>query len=138
MNPTQSNGNLGGTTPGSSTLGGDHAQTAAARSKLAEAGEHLKHAAKLAGNTARSAAEVARDELRSGGKAIGDELNEAAHSSREAASKAGDVASEQWQSALNQGRSLLQSAEQMVRERPLAAVGIAVVAGMLISKMSRR
>jgi len=138
MNPTQNNGNPGGTTFGSSAHGADGGQTAAARSSLSEAGEHLKQAAQLAGDTARSAAEVARGELRSGGRAIGDELHEAANSGKQAASKAGDVATEQWQAALTQGRSLLQSAEQMVLERPLAAVGVAIVAGMLISRMSRR
>lgn len=113
-------------------------ETAAARSKLSEAGDHLKTAAQLAGNTARSTAEVARGELRSGSRAVGDELHEAAQSGKQAAGKARDVATEQMNMAIEQGRGLLHRTEALVREKPMAALGVAVLAGIVISRLSRR
>ncbi len=129
-----SNGNPN---PGEHGPGGSTSHSAAARGKLSEAGEHLKTAAQLAGNTARSAAEVAGSELRSGGRAVGDELREAAQSSRVAASEARGVADEQLHAAIERGRGLLQSTEDLIRARPLASVGIAVVAGVLLSRIGR-
>jgi ElaB/YqjD/DUF883 family membrane-anchored ribosome-binding protein len=135
-------------TPGSSEIGNGRTttmsdaatsttHTQAARANLGEAGEHLKQAAHLAGNTARSAAESARSELRSGGHAVGEELSEAALASKRAAAEARDVADEQMQAAISRGRALLQSAEALIRERPLASLGVAVLAGVLIARIGR-
>lgn len=130
---TQSGNSTSGAEPGSV----HGSPTAAARGKLSEAGEHLKAAAQLAGNTARSAAEVVGSELRSGGRAVGDELREARRSGRDAASQAREVADEQLQVALERGRGLLHDTEALIRSRPLAAVGVAVVAGILLSRLGR-
>lgn len=139
MNPTNKPGmNEIGNGRATMTDGLSTSHTQAARAKLGEATDHLKAAAHLAGNTARSAAETARSELRSGGHAVGEELSEAARSSRAAAAEARDVADEQMQMAISRGRQLLQSAEALIRERPLTSLGVAVLAGVLIAKMGRR
>jgi ElaB/YqjD/DUF883 family membrane-anchored ribosome-binding protein len=121
--------------PGNGFTGTSH--TEAARNKLSEAGDHLKQAAQLAGNTARSAAEVARNELRSGGHAVGEELSEVAQSAAGLAHEAREVASEQFDAAVSKGRSLMHSAEEMVREHPMASLGVAVLAGILIARLGR-
>jgi ElaB/YqjD/DUF883 family membrane-anchored ribosome-binding protein len=139
MNPTNKPP-MGTTGNGHSSLGaaaGSESHTEAARAKLGETGDHLKHAAQLAGNTARSAAEVARSELRSGGRAIGDELSEAARSGAALAGEAREVAGEQFDAAMDRGRAFVHSAEELIRERPLAALGVAVLAGLLIARIGR-
>ena len=130
MNPTDKS-NLG--MPGN----GRGTHTEAARNKLGEAGDHLKQAAQLAGNTARSTAEVVREELRSGGRAVSDELSQAAHSGADLAAEAREVAHEQMDAAMEKGRDLLHSAEALIRERPLTSLGVAVLAGILIARIGR-
>jgi len=114
----------------------DHAATA--RAKLGEAGSHLKTAANLASVSARHAAEAAASELKVGGEAVKDELGSAGKASKEAAHEAGEVAREQVDAAISKGRAFLSSGEALIRERPLAAFGIAFAAGFLLSRIARR
>lgn len=114
----------------------DHA--AAAREKLSEAGAHLKSAANLAGTSARHAAEAAASELKVGREAVKDELGEAGKAGRAAAQEAREVASEQVEVALSKGREFLSATEALIREKPLAAFGVAFAAGFLLSRLARR
>jgi ElaB/YqjD/DUF883 family membrane-anchored ribosome-binding protein len=114
----------------------DHA--AAARARLSEASAHLKTAVDLAGTSVRHAAEAAADELKVGREAVGDELGEAGKASKAAAHEAREVASEQVDAALSKGRDLVRSAEALIREKPLAAFGVAFAAGFLLSRLARR
>jgi ElaB/YqjD/DUF883 family membrane-anchored ribosome-binding protein len=139
MNPTNKPP-MSTTGNGHSSLGastGTESHTDTARAKLSEAGDHLKQAAQIAGNTARSAADVVGGELRSGGRAVGEELNEAARSGKALAGEAREVASEQFDAAMDRGRAFVHSAEELIRERPLAALGVAVLAGVLLARIGR-
>ena len=104
-------------------------------SGLGEAREHLGRAASAAGESLRGAGRAARDELRHGSEGIRAELGELAASGRAAALDARDLADEKLQDLMDQGREFLASAERMVREKPLQAVGIAALAGFLIAKL---
>lgn len=114
----------------------DHA--AAARARIGEAGARLKNAASLAGVTARHAAEAAAGELKVGRDAVKDELDEAGRASREAAQEASAVAREKVDVALSKGREFIASTEALIREKPLAAFGVAFAAGFLLSRLARR
>lgn len=114
----------------------DHAATA--RAKVGEAGSHLKSAANLAGVSARHAAEAAASELKVGRDAVKGELGSAGKAGKQAAQEASAVAREQVDAALSKGRSFLNSGEALIRERPLAAFGVAFAAGFLISRLARR
>lgn len=122
--------------PTSTDANTDHA--AAARAKLGEAGAHLKSAANLAGTTARQAAEAAAGELKAGRESVREELGEAGKAGRAAAHEAREVAEEQLDAALSKGREFLNSAEALIREKPLAAFGVAFAAGFLLSRLARR
>jgi len=114
----------------------DHVATA--RSKIGEAGAHLKTAASLASVSARHAAEAAASELKVGGEAIRGELGSAGEAGKQAAQEASEVAREQVDAALSKGRAFLSSGEALIREKPLAAFGIAFAAGFLLSRLARR
>ena len=114
----------------------DHSATA--RAKLGEAGAHLKTAASLAGVSARHAAEAAASELKVGSEAVKDELGSAGQASAQAAQEVGEVAREQVDAAISKGRAFLESGEALIREKPLAAFGIAFAAGFLLSRIARR
>lgn len=102
---------------------------------LGEARSHLGKAATAAGDSLKGAGRAARDELRSGSEGVRSELNELAAASRAAALDAREVADETMHDAAEYGRDLLDSAERMIREKPLQAIGIAALAGFLIAKL---
>lgn len=105
---------------------------------LGEAGEHLRGAA-LAGREAlRSAAGAAREEIESGSGAVREELGEAAGSGRQAARSARAAADRGLHDLADRGRGLLDQTGALIRERPLAALGTAVVAGYLLARFTRR
>lgn len=110
----------------------------AARARMDEAGAHLRTAADLAGTTVRHATEAAASELKVGREAVGEELSQAGRAGGEAAREVGAAASERLAAARSKGRAFLHSAEDLVRERPLAAFGVAFAAGFLISRIARR
>lgn len=126
------------TTRPSVETGNTESHAAAAKAHLKESGEHLRHAASLAGTSAKHAAQAARDELRVGGEAVREELDEARKAGRAAAHEAREVADEKLEAALGKGREFLASAEALIRERPLAAFGVAFAAGFLLSRIGRR
>lgn len=111
------------------------ATTGTERNNLGEARNHLGKAASAAGESLRGAGRAARDELRQGSEGVRSELGELAATGRAAALDARDLADEKLQDLMDQGREFMASAERMVREKPLQAIGIAALAGFLIAKL---
>ncbi len=109
---------------------------------LSEARDRLVEAASAAGNALRAAAggaaTVARDELADGGEQVRDSLGEAADASRQAALSAKLTAEDRVDELVTQGRQMLQTAEDFVRERPVASLGIAVATGYVVARFLRR
>lgn len=111
--------------------------TEAVKSNLGDAGTHLKQAASAAGSAVKNAASAAGDELRLGGAQVKSELGGSAAASAFAAQHLGIAAGEQLDTVVEKGRDLLDSAAELIRERPLAAFGVAFAAGWIISKLAR-
>lgn len=111
--------------------------TDAMKSNLGEAGTHLKQAALDTGDALRGAAVAAGEELRLGKANVKADLADSALAGIAAAEQAGGVAREQVDQLMDKGRDLIESAADLVRERPLASFGVAFAAGYLIAKLSR-
>jgi ElaB/YqjD/DUF883 family membrane-anchored ribosome-binding protein len=159
MSPTSPNaGNggtstTGGTSMGTSTSGtGSYSSdsdmamddgslgtsgTASLKSNLGQAGSHLKQAGSHAGVAVKSAASAAGEELRLGKANVKSELAESALSGIAAAEVATAAGREQVDALMDKGRDLLESASELIRERPLASFGIAFATGWIIAKLAR-
>ncbi|MFC3815059.1 hypothetical protein [Lysobacter sp. GCM10012299] len=107
------------------------------KAHLGEAGGHLKQAASDAGEALRGAATAAGDELRVGKANVKADLADSALSGIAAAEQAGGVAREQVDALMDKGRDLIDSAAELIRERPLASFGVAFAAGWIIAKLAR-
>ena len=107
------------------------------KENLAEAGSHLKAAAGAAGEAIKGAGSAAGDELRLGRANVKAELADSALAGLAAAELGGDAAREQMDALMDKGRDLIDSASDLIRERPLAAFGAAFAAGWIISKLGR-
>lgn len=107
------------------------------KSNLGEAGSHLKQAALDSGDAIRGAASAAADELRLGKANVKADLADSALAGIAAAEQAGGVAREQADALMDKGRDLLDSAADLIRERPLASFGVAFAAGWIIAKLAR-
>ena len=117
------------------------ASTAAAtdslKSNLGEAGSHLKSAASAAGEAIKGAASAAGDELKLGRAQVKSELADSALSGLAAAEIGGAAAKEQMDALMDKGRDLIDSASELIRERPIASFGVAFAAGWIIAKLAR-
>ena len=111
--------------------------TEAVKANLGEAGSHLKQAAVAAGSAVKSASGAAGDELRIGKAQVKAELADGAVAGITAAEHMGGAAGEQVNALMDKGRDLFDSAAELIRERPLAAFGVAFAAGWIISKLGR-
>ena len=107
------------------------------KTHLSEAGGHLKQAASDAGDALRGAASAAGDELRIGKANVKADLADSALSGLSAAEEAGGAAREQVDALMDKGRDLIDSAAELIRERPLASFGVAFAAGWIIAKLAR-
>ena len=105
---------------------------------LKSAGEHLQHAARKAVSAIPNANAAATQVLKDGYAEIAPDLAAAKREASEAGSAAAASTEKKWNEVVAQGKSALERSEQFVRERPLAAVGIAVASGFLLSKLIRR
>ena len=112
-------------------------ETEAVKTNLGEAGSHLKQAAVAAGGAIKGAATAAGDEMRLGKAEMKAELAQGALSGINAAEHLGGAAGEQMDVLMDKGRDLLDSAAELIRERPLAAFGVAFAAGWLLSRLGR-
>jgi len=104
---------------------------------LGDAGTHLKSAASAAGSAVRDAASAAGDELRLGKANMKAELSDSALSGLAAAELGGAAAKEQMDALMDKGKDLIDSAADLIRERPLASFGVAFAAGWIIAKLAR-
>jgi ElaB/YqjD/DUF883 family membrane-anchored ribosome-binding protein len=111
--------------------------TDAIKSNLGEAGTHLKQAAADAGEAIRSAAGVAGEELKIGKANVKSGLADSALAGIAAAENAGGAAREQVDALMDKRSDLIESAAELVRERPLASFGVAFAAGFIIAKLAR-
>lgn len=107
------------------------------KSNLSEAGTHLKDAATHAGETIKGVAAAAGDEVRLGKANLKADLADTALSSLAALENAGAASKEQVDALMDKGRDLIESAADLVRERPLASFGVAFAAGWIIAKLAR-
>ena len=111
--------------------------TDAVKSNLSEAGSHLKSAAAAASEALIGAAGSAGDELKLGKANVKAELADSALSGLAAAELSGEAAREQMDALMDKGRDLIDSAAELIRERPLASFGVAFAAGWIIAKLAR-
>lgn len=107
------------------------------KNNLSEAGSHLKQAAIDSGDALKGAAAAAGEELRLGKANLKADLADSALAGIAAAEQAGGAAREQMDALMDKGRDLIDSAAELVRERPLTSFGVAFAAGYLIAKLSR-
>ncbi|RNF84454.1 hypothetical protein [Montanilutibacter psychrotolerans] len=107
------------------------------KSNLGEAGTQLKQAALDAGTAIKDAAGAAGEELRIGKANVKSGLADSALAGIAAAEEAGGAAREQMDALMDKGRDLIESAAELVRERPLASFGVAFAAGFIIAKLAR-
>ena len=111
--------------------------TDALKSNLGEAGTHLKQAASAAGEALKSAAVAAGDEMKLGKAQMKSELADGALAGISAGEHLGGAAGEQVDALMDKGRDLVDSAAELIRERPLASFGVAFAAGWIIAKLAR-
>lgn len=108
-----------------------------AKSNLGEAGSHLRQAARDAGEAVRSAASVAGDELKLGRANVKADLADGALAGLGALEGLGEAGREQLDQVMDKSRDLVDSAADLIRERPLASFGVAFAAGWIIAKLAR-
>ena len=115
---------------------------ASAVGHLYEAKERLKDAAVAVGSAARNvashAATGAREGMAEARPTIQVPLTDARGAASAAAHEAAAAASAQFDRAVDGGKELWGRAEELIRERPIAAFGAAFAAGWLIAKLMRR
>ena len=107
------------------------------KADLREAGQHFKGAAVAAGDAIKGAAVAAGDEMRLGKAQMKAELADGTLSSISAAENLGAASREQVDAIMDKGRDLIDSAAELIRERPLASFGVAFAAGWIIAKLGR-
>lgn len=105
---------------------------------LKSAGEHLNEAARKAVGAIPNANAAATKVLKDGYAEVAPDLAAAKREASEAGSAAVATTEKKWNEMVSQGKSALERSEQFVRDRPLAAVGIAIAGGFLLSKLIRR
>ena len=109
----------------------------ALKSNLGEAGSHLKQAAVAGGDAIKGAATAAGDEMRLGKATMKAELADSALAGIAAAEALPPATREQVDALMDKGRDLVDSAAELIRERPLASFGVAFAAGWIIAKLGR-
>lgn len=107
------------------------------KGNLSETGGHIMQAASAAGDAIKSASAAAGDELRLGKATLKAELADGALAGLTAMENLGSATSEQMDVLMEKSRDVIDSAAELIRERPLTAFGIAFAAGWLIAKVSR-
>ncbi|MGV8940603.1 MAG: hypothetical protein ACOH1P_03565 [Lysobacter sp.] len=115
----------------------DTTATQALKTNLGEAGDHLKQAARDAGDALKGASAAAGDELKLGRANLKADLADTALAGMAAAGSAGSAAREQADELMDKGRDLIDSAAELIRERPIASFGAAFAAGWIIAKLAR-
>ena len=107
------------------------------KSNLGEAGGQLRQAAVDAGSAIKDAASAAGAELKVGKANVKADLADSALAGLAAAELSGAAAKEQMDALMDKGKDLIDSAADLIRERPLASFGVAFAAGWIIAKLAR-
>lgn len=80
----------------------------------------------------------ARENLGDAREALKSGVNEALEAGAAAAGEARAELNEQLEGLLEQGRGMLNQAEDLIRSKPLASFGVAFAAGYLVAALTRR
>jgi len=107
------------------------------KSNLSQTGSHLKQAAADAAEAARGAAAAAGEEMRLGKANLKADLADGAIAGLSALEEVAGASGEQVDQLLDKGRDLIDSAADLIRERPIASFGAAFAAGWIIAKLAR-
>jgi ElaB/YqjD/DUF883 family membrane-anchored ribosome-binding protein len=107
------------------------------KANLSEAGTSLRQAAADTTDAVRNAAMAAGEELRVGKANLKADLADTALAGIAAAEVAGTAAREQIDVVMDKGRDLVDSASELIRERPLVSFGVAFATGWVIAKLAR-
>ena len=107
------------------------------KNNLSEAGAHFKQAAIDAGTTVRGMATATAEEVRLGRANLTADLADGAIASLAAVEEVVEAGSEQMDVLMDRGRDLVDSAADLIRERPIASFGAAFAAGWIIAKLAR-
>lgn len=107
------------------------------KSSLSEAGGHLKQAASDTMDAVRGAASAAGEEARLGRANLKADLADSAVAGLSALEEVAGASGEQVDQLLDKGRDLVDSAADLIRERPIASFGVALAAGYVIAKLAR-
>lgn len=111
--------------------------TEAVKTNLSDAGTSIKQAAVDAGTSIKDAASAAGDHLRVAKATVKGDLADGALAGINALENIGGAAGEQMDVLMDKGRDLIESAAELVRERPLTSFGVAFAAGWIIAKLAR-
>jgi ElaB/YqjD/DUF883 family membrane-anchored ribosome-binding protein len=133
--PTSNDGTSGSYTD--TDIAGASTASGSLKANLGQAGSHLKQAASHAGVSIKGAASAAGDELRLGKAQVKSELADSALSGIAAAEQAAAASREQMDVLMDKGRDLIDSASELIRERPLVSFGVAFATGWVIAKLAR-
>lgn len=104
--------------------------TDAMKQDLSEAGSHFKGAAVAAGDALKGAAVAAGNEMRLGKAQMKAELADGTLSGISAAENMGAASREQMDVLMDKGRDLVDSAAELIRERPAGLVRRCVRGGL--------
>ena len=115
---------------------------------LGQAGSHLGQAARDAGDAIKGATGAAGEAVRGAGGNAGDHLKlgkanvkadlaDSALAGLAAAEGLPEATREQVDALMEKGQDLIESAADLIRERPLASFGVAFAAGWIIAKLAR-
>lgn len=107
------------------------------KSGLSEAGSHLKDAAGHTGEALKNVAAAAGEEARLGKANLKADLADSALAGLSALENVGAASREQLDALMDKSRDLIDSAAELVRERPLASFGVAFAAGFVLAKLAR-
>lgn len=122
---------------GSSSEAVSASGTGTFKANLSEAGTSLRQAAADTGDALKNAAVAAGEELRVGKANLKADLADTALAGIAAAEVAGSAAREQIDVVMDKGRDLVDSASDLIRERPLVSFGVAFATGWIIAKLAR-
>jgi ElaB/YqjD/DUF883 family membrane-anchored ribosome-binding protein len=104
-------------------------------SHLGQAGTHFKQAAVHAGETIKAVGSRDSEEMRLGKANIVSALAEGALSGIAAVERTGAASREQLDVLMDKGRNVIEDASELIRERPLSALGMAAAAGWIIARL---
>lgn len=108
------------------------------RRNLREAKAHLAEAGAAVKQALNDSAEHVRADLAASADPVREHIGGAANSASAAAAEAGAEIQAQAKRLLAEGQGYLRKGESVLRQHPLAAVGIALAGGYLVGRLARR